>query len=131
MLHPTYKHLEDRIRLAGLSLAQWVQLFACALAAYGLAQLLPLPGSWSLSVAISVCGLPAACAIAFQQAEFDVRRWLLDALRFPARRGAFRPGLGELSDVAGYRLAPDETYSGLGSGDREAGIDVEALWDAR
>lgn len=85
MLHPTYKHLEDRIRLAGLSLAQWSQLFVCALGAFGLSKLLPLPGSWAVSVAITVCGLPAAGAVAFMQADFDVRRWLLDAVSF--RRG--------------------------------------------
>jgi hypothetical protein len=35
VLHPTYQHLEDRIRLAGLSLLQWAQLFACAIVAFG------------------------------------------------------------------------------------------------
>jgi hypothetical protein len=86
VLHPTYKHLEDRIRLAGLTLGQWAQLFVCALAGWGLAQALPLPGTWSLSLAMTICGLPAAAAIAFMQADFDVRRWLLDAAGFPAAR---------------------------------------------
>ena len=90
MLHPTYQHLEDRIRLAGLSLLQWAQLFVCALAAFGLSKLLPLPGSWSVSVAVTVCGLPAAAAIAFMQADFDVPRWLLDAAGFPPRAAPVR-----------------------------------------
>lgn len=130
MLHPTYKHLEDRIRLAGLSLGQWAQLFVCALAAWGLAQLLPLPGTWALSAAITVCGLPAAAAIAFMQADFDVRGWLTDALRFQRGPRRFLPGIGSEVAVAGYRL--DDSHAGLpGAGRRDAEpLDVERLWDA-
>ena len=67
-MHPTYKHLEDRIRLCGLTLGQWTQLLTCGLAAYALSTALPLPGSSSLSVAVTVCGLPAAGAVALSRA---------------------------------------------------------------
>ena len=131
MLHPTYKHLEDRIRLAGLSLAQWAQLFVCALGAFGLSKLLPLPGSWAVSVAITVCGLPAAGAVAFMQADFDVQRWLVDAVRF--RRGPRQfvaanasfdtPGAGGPDPSATSANGRDETS-------RTMVLDVEGLWDA-
>jgi hypothetical protein len=116
-VHPTYKHLEDRIRLGGLTLGQWTQLLACGLAAYALSTLLPLPGSWSLSVAVTVCGLPAAAAVAFMNADFDVVQGVRAAVRW--RRG---PTL--------YRAAT------IGVGERrhagwDAGVpfDAEALWD--
>ena len=92
-MHPTYKHLEDRIRLAGLTLGQWGELAVSGLAAYLLARVLPLPGSWSISVAVTVCGLPAACAMAMMEHDFDVIGWARAAVRFaraPRRYSAFR-----------------------------------------
>jgi hypothetical protein len=116
-MHPTYKHLEDRIRLGGLTLGQWTQLLVCGLAAYALSTLLPLPASWSVSVAVTICGLPAACAIAFMSADFDV--------------------LGGVRAAVRWRRAP-MVYPGAasGSGERHQGtgaerrpFDAEALWD--
>lgn len=128
MLHPTYQHLEDRIRLAGLSLLQWAQLFACAVAAFGLSKLLPLPGSWSVSVAVTVCGLPAAAAIAFMQADFDVRRWLLDAVEFRRGPRRFQPGFHESlrprSEPALVRGRRTPTAS-----PPPERLDLERLWD--
>jgi hypothetical protein len=124
MLHPTYQHLEDRIRLAGLSLLQWAQLFACAVAAFGLSKLLPLPGSWSVSVAVTVCGLPAAAAVAFMQADFDVRRWLLDAVGFRREPRRFAPGVAEDDAGAGQSFTSrDPNWT---SPER---FDLERLWD--
>jgi hypothetical protein len=125
VLHPTYKHLEDCIRLAGLSLAQWSQLFVCALGAFGLSKLLPLPGSWAVSVAITVCGLPAAGAVAFMQADFDVRRWLSDAARFRRGPRRFLPGASG-ADQPDLARNPAESRAATGV----APPDLEGLWDA-
>jgi hypothetical protein len=119
-VHPTYKHLEDRIRLGGLSLRQWAQLLVCAVAAYSLSRLLPLPGSWSVSIAVTVCGLPAAGAIAFMSADFDVIAWMRVALQW---RRAPKCYVG--SAVVGARDpigAPAEEPAGTA-------FDAEALWD--
>ena len=121
-MHPTYKHLEDRIRLGGLTLGQWTQLLACALAAYALSTLLPLPGSWSLSVAVTVCGLPAAGAIAFMSADFDVVGLARAALRWrrcPRRYVAC--AAGEVRSREAGR--PSESRRSLSP------FDPEALWD--
>ena len=126
MLHPTYQHLEDRIRLAGLSLLQWAQLFVCAVAAFGLSKLLPLPGSWSVSVAVTVCGLPAAAAIAFMQADFDVRRWLLDAVGF--RRGPRRFARGLRDGDRGSRDARSLATLVTRAAAPRA-LELERLWD--
>jgi hypothetical protein len=95
-VHPTYRHLEDRIRLGGLRLGQWTQLLVCGLAAYALSRLLPLPGSWSLSVAVTVCGLPAAGAIAFMSADFDVLGWGRAAVRWQGAQSDTRGPLWSL-----------------------------------
>jgi hypothetical protein len=114
-VHPTYKHLEDRIRLGGLALGQWAQLLACGVAAYVLSTLLPLPGSWSVSVAVTVCGLPAAGAITFMSADFDVVGWARAAVRWRCAPTLYR---GAMSGVR-------ERSPGVASGV----LDAEALWD--
>jgi hypothetical protein len=118
VVHPTYKHLEDRVRLAGLTLGQWSQLLICGLAAYALATLLPLPSSWSVSVAVTACGLPAASAITFMSADSDVCRWLRAAVRW---RRAPRRYLG--ADAAAG--SPVSQVMAPESGAFES----EALWD--
>ena len=118
-MHPTYKHLEARIRLAGLTVGQWAQLLASAVAAYGLAQVLSLPGSWSISVAVTVCGLPAATAIAVLQHDFDGLVWLRAAVRYVrapdrSRAGAapteLGPGKDDAAWVTGEALALDRLW---------------------
>lgn len=128
MLHPTYQHLEDRIRLAGLSLLQWAQLFACAIAAFGLSKVLPLPGSWSLSTAVTVCGLPAAAAIAFMQADFDIRRWLLDAATFRRAPRRFAAGFHDGDRrVAAHNAVVKHPVAPIPA-PREP-FELEQLWD--
>jgi hypothetical protein len=120
-MHPTYKHLGDRVRLGGLTLGQWTQLLACALPAYALSTLLPLPGSWSLSVAVTVCGLPAAGAIAFMSADFDVVGLARAAVRWQRSRKRY---------AGSALLSHAETAPGSAA-DRVSVIrfDAEGLWD--
>jgi hypothetical protein len=117
-VHPTYRHLEDRIRLGGLTLGQWSQLVVCGLAAYALSMLLPLPGSWSVSVAVTVCGLPAACAVAFMSADFDVLALVRSAARW--RRSPKR--------YAGTQDPRDDAAQ-VRAGAPAIGFDAESLWD--
>jgi hypothetical protein len=120
-VHTTYKHLEDRIRLGGLTLGQWIQLLVCGLAAYALSTLLPLPGSWSVSVAVTVCGLPAAGAIAFMSADFDVLAWGRAGVRWwrsPKRFAGTARVYGTVGDMpASGRSASVPAF------------DVECVWD--
>ena len=116
-VHPTYKHLEDRIRLGGLTVGQWSQLLVCGRAAYALSTLVPLPGSWSLTVAVTICGLPAAGAVAFMNTDFDVVQGVRAAVRWrhaPTLYRAATSGSGE------------RTHAGWDAG---RPFDAEALWD--
>ncbi len=128
VLHPTYQHLEDRIRLAGLSLLQWAQLFVCAVGAFGLSKLLPLPGSWALSIAVTICGLPAAATIAFMQADFDIRRWLLDTVVFRRSPKRFVAGFLDADRHAGGCNAADSWRAAPASRGGEP-LELEQLWD--
>jgi hypothetical protein len=108
LVHPTYRHLDRPIRIAGLTLFQWTHLTLSAIAAWALAKLLPFSPSYDLSVALSVTGAPAAIAIAAGTGETNPFRYLSDA--FEWRRGAW------LYEASGRRAASTP--------------DVVALWDA-
>ncbi len=117
-MHPTFKHLEDRIRLGGLALGQWAQLLICGVAAYLLSTLLPLPGSWSVSVAVTVCGLPAARAIAFMSADFNMLGWVRAAATWHGTRARY---VGTVADDSGTRFGTTSVAM--------RAFDAEALWD--
>lgn len=105
MLHPTYQHLQDPIRLGPLSVLQWAGVSVCGLAAYALASWLPLPGTWSLSVAITLCGLPGVAIWVGQQSELNL--WWTARMAWQWRRGHKQLG-SDAFRVHGYVLAEPE-----------------------
>jgi hypothetical protein len=105
MFNITYKHLEDPVKLAGLSLLQWAQLLVCVIAAYGLSKLLPLPDQWALSVAVTFCGMPAAAAVVAMQADFDVAAYVGAVLRWYRHRSTYQAGANPNDLPAGYHVA--------------------------
>ena len=105
MFNTTYKHLEDPVKLAGLSLVQWTQILACVIAAYGVSKLLPLPGTWSLSIAVTICGMPAAAAMVAMQADFDVTAYMRAVFRWYRRRTTHQPGANPNQAPVGYHVA--------------------------
>jgi hypothetical protein len=128
MLNVTYKHLQAPVKLGWLSLVQWTQLVVCAAVAYGVSKLLPLPGQWSLSVAITICGAPAAAAMVAMQADFDVVAFSRAALRWYRRRRHYLPGTDPDATPAGYHLlAPEQVHDPATSA--AAVLRPDALWD--
>ena len=104
MLNPTYKHLEEPVKLAGLSYWQWVQLMALIGLAYAISKLLPLPGQWGLSIAITVCGMPAIAAIVAMEVDFDVVGYLRAAIKWLRVRTRHEAGADRDAPSPGYRL---------------------------
>jgi hypothetical protein len=72
VIHPTYRYLERATRIAGLTWRQWTLLMSSAIATYLLAKTLPLPSPYGLSVALTVCGTPAAAVLALASTETHV-----------------------------------------------------------
>ena len=61
MRHPTYKHLEAKLRLGSFSLGQWAQITAAgALAAAFGVYVSPFPASVTIFVSIVGAGMPVA-----------------------------------------------------------------------
>ncbi len=129
MRHPTYKHIEGRIRLGALTLPQWAQLFVGAVLAFGLSKVLPLPGTWALSVALTVVGIPVGALVALGQADISLSRFLLSALRF--RRGArrYRPGADPRHPRPGYIVHPDAPDAQLAHPSTPTRPGRADLWD--
>jgi len=106
-INPTYKHLQAHIKLGGFTIWQWAQLVACACLAFALQSVLPLPGSWSLSVAITLAGLPAAAAIGAMSMDFDVLAYTRAWVRWSRRRGRrWAPGHNPHAPAPGYVIHP-------------------------
>lgn len=128
MQHSTYKHLEDRIKLSGLTLGQWALLFVGAITAYGVSKLVPLPGVWPLSLAITVVGIPLSLALAASLSDFSVWALLLAIWRYRRHAQTFLPGIAPDANCPGYVVAlPEEAPT-----DRTSGRRMERnarLWD--
>ena len=106
--HPTYKHLEGRLRLGAFSLGQWAQITAAGTAAavFG-AYLSPLPTRVTIFVAILGAGLPVAVSYGAMGLEFSVGQLarrrvalLAAAAPLPARRRQRRDRLPTAAPAA-------------------------------
>lgn len=91
MVHPTYRHLERAPRLAGLTWRQWLLLVGAGLATYLTARLLPLPSPYDLSVALTVCGTPAAAGLALAGSDRHLGVDLRTLWRWHRTRRLFLP----------------------------------------
>ena len=103
--HPTYKHLEGRLRLGAFTLGQWAQITAAGTAAavFG-AYLSPLPTRVTIFVAILAAGLPVAVSYGAMGQEFSIGQLLTAAWRYWRMPRRYPPGAG--SAATGYRLLP-------------------------
>ena len=83
MRHPTYKHLEARLRLGAFSLGQWAQITAAAIAAtvFG-GYLSPFPTQVTIFVAIVGAGLPVAVSYGAMGLQFSVAQFTRAAWRY-------------------------------------------------
>jgi hypothetical protein len=111
LIHPTYRHLERSIRLAGLSLAQWAQLVTAGAVAYALAQHLPFGGTYSVSVAVTVAGVPVAAAVAAGSGGVRPLALLVATVRWRGTAKLHLPGVAASAPPAGYRLDAPATVA--------------------
>jgi hypothetical protein len=125
--HPTYKHLEAKLRLGSLSLGQWVQITAAGAAAavFGV-YVSPLPTSATIFVSIVGAGMPVALSYGAMGLEFSVAAFAAAAWRYWHRPRHYLPGPSE--SVAGY-VVVDEQPASTPGGHATHLEDREPLWD--
>ncbi len=131
-INPTYKYLQAPIKIAGFTIWQWCQLVLCACLAFAIQSVLPLPGSWSLSIAITLAGLPAAAAIGAMSLDFDVVAYIRAWVRWARRRQRrWAPGQRPDGRFTGYRIQDDSTPVGAaqpGAHDAFRTPTIKELW---
>jgi hypothetical protein len=128
VVNPTYKHLEQSLRVGRFSLGQWAQLLAAALAALGFGVYVsPLPPLPTVSVSVMVGGLPLALSYAAMGLEFSVLQFTVSVVGWARRPRRYLAGPGRAS--AGYTVQPEPappTERAVTVPSRE----LAALWDA-
>lgn len=126
-MNVAYKHLEAKLRVAELTLSQWlgVCLGVCLAIAWG--YISPLGSYLTLLSAIYLGAVPAGAAFLASVSELDL--WLLvrSALRWRRLEGRFLPGPGAPSP--GYVLIePDEERAYEQRRRQVPDLDLGSLW---
>jgi len=126
MRHPTYKHLEDRLRLGAFSLGQWAQITTAGIAAalFG-GYVSPLPAQATIFVSIVGAGVPVAISYGAMGLEFSVAQFARAAWRYWRSPRRYLPGAGE--PTSGYIVLCDPAAEPPPTGDVAA--KGELLWD--
>ena len=127
MRHPTYKHLEARLRLGAFSIGQWAQITTAAVAAavFG-GYVSPLPTQATIFVSIVGAGLPVALSYGAMGLEFSVAQFARATWRYWRQPRRFLAGAGHRA--TGYVVLADPVTAPT-----QAGADPhshgELLWD--
>ena len=127
MRHPTYKHLEARLRIGPFSLGQWAQITTAAAAAavFG-GYVSPLPTRATIFVSIVGAGLPVAISYGAMGLEFSVGQLARAALRYWRAPRRFLAGGGQ--PTSGYIVLADPAAP-LARPDARHPQEGELLWD--
>ena len=127
MRHPTYKHLEAKLRLGSFSLGQWAQITAAGAAAavFGV-YLSPFPVSVTIFVSIVGAGMPVALSYGAMGLEFAVGEFAAAAWRYWREPRRYLPGAGDPSHgYVGHREPVTVASDRHGS----PAVEREPLWD--
>jgi hypothetical protein len=128
MRHPTYKHLEARLRLGAFSLGQWAQITAAGVAAalFG-GYLSPFPTQVTVFVSIVCAGLPVAVSYGAMGLEFSVAQFARAGWRYWRQPRRFLAGPGE--PTAGYAVLADPLHDQSTEAADSARSEGALLWD--
>ena len=129
-MNVAYKHLDTKLRIAELTVGQWVGVLGgLAIAILWATKLSPFGGYATLISAIYLGAVPAGAVVLAGYTEFDL--WLLvrSALGWRRLDGRFAPGAGEA--VRGYVLRDeedDERGPAAAARPRVTELDLKSLW---
>jgi hypothetical protein len=125
--HPTYKHLEARLRLGAFSVGQWAQItIAGVVAAVFGVYVSPLPTSATVFVSIVCAGLPVAVSYGAMGLEFSVGEFAAAAWRYWRQPRRYLSGPG--ASATGYRVQAADPAQAHTS-PRQPQATEELLWD--
>jgi hypothetical protein len=129
-MNVAYKHLDSKLRIAELTVVQWVGvLLGVGIAALWGFLLSPFGDYLTLISAIYLGALPSGAALLAGFTEFDL--WLLvrSAVRWRRLEGRFAPGPG--GGTRGYVLREEDDDGGgtAQARPRPRELDLQSLWE--
>jgi len=127
MRHPTYKHLDAKLRLGSFTLGQWAQITAAGAAAalFG-GYVSPLPTQATIFVSILLAGIPVALSYGTMGVDFSIAELARAAWRYWRHPRRFPPGPGRAS--SGYVISGDPAPAHARA-DAVAQREADVLWD--
>lgn len=129
----TYKHLEDPLRLNGLTIGQYAALCGTALVAivFGL-YISPLPPGVTMGISLFLAGLPISLSYAVSGFDIAISDTIGEVYRWARGDKHYLPGAGETP--TGYVVvhAPAEPHPRARSSEDVASArrQLEGAWDA-
>lgn len=128
-MHPSYKHLEEKIRVGDLTLWQWGGVLAgITLAMLWGFYLSPFGALVTLFSAVYLAGLPALAALLAGLTEFDFIGLVRNAWRWWRSPGRYLPGCGDELPKGYVVVAEDRDRRGPNQEIEPPSL--EALWEA-
>jgi hypothetical protein len=128
MRHPTYKHLEARLRIGPFSLGQWAQITTAAAAAAVFAGYVsPLGTQATIFVSIVAAGMPLALSYGAMGLEFSVLEFARAAWRYWRQPCRFIAGPGE--PTVGYLVLADAQRPASTRASQARTSEGALLWD--
>lgn len=125
-MNTAYKHLDSKLRIAELTVGQWLLVIAGLFVAivWGV-YLSPLGATLTFTTSVYVVAFPLAVALFANLTEFDL--WIVarSALAWRRRDGLYVAGAG--TTAHGYAIAEDPTSARDVA--RPDEVDLVALWE--
>ena len=129
----TYKHLEDPLRLSGLTVGQYAAMAGTTLVAivFGL-YISPLPTGVTMGLSLFLAGLPISVSYAVSGFDVSVTDTIAALCRWAREDKHFLPGAGEtptgyvVAQVSSAQRPPSRSPEDVASARRQ----LEGAWDA-
>jgi len=127
-MHPAYKHLTDRLRIAELTVPQIAGLFGGLMSGLVFALYVsPFSPYLTLCLSIYIASVPAGTVLLATSTEFDL--WLYVKACVGERLGDGRYAAGPGERFSGYVIEAEESTARLQAGGEGALLDLGELWE--
>jgi hypothetical protein len=129
-MNSAYKHLDSKLRIAELTIGQWVGvLVGLGLAIGWGVYVSPFGPTITLTSSVYLAALPAGAVLVGSFTELDPARLIRSAIAWRRLEGRFTPGPGR--SASGYVVIGDsQREASRRQQDSASELELAALWEA-